>query len=238
MKFKFNNKFYIFEFKPFPTICFLLVLIILISLSAWQFKRLSWKNALIDYRISQFEAQPVELKEIPEPSNNQFKKILVNGVILDDYEFFMPALSKNGNNGYHILVPLMISDQKYIIYDRGWIPLEKKEKNKRTNELLNLKKKYTAVIRIPGRKGYFQPENDPEKNFWFFVEPSLMEKKVNLPLEKSFYLEAVESGSDGLPIGGQTRIYLRNNHLQYALTWLMLAVSLVGVFFFRNLKKK
>ena len=60
-----NNKFYIFEFKPFPTICFLLVLIILISLSAWQFKRLSWKNALIDYRISQFEAQPVELKEIP-----------------------------------------------------------------------------------------------------------------------------------------------------------------------------
>ena len=65
-----------------------------------------------------------------------------------------------------------------------------------------------------------------------------MEKKINLPLEKSFYLEAVESGSGGLPIGGQTRIYLRNNHLQYALTWLMLAVSLVGVFFFRNLKKK
>ncbi len=238
MKFKFNNKFYIFEFKLFPTICFVLALTILISLSGWQFKRLSWKNALIDYRISQFEAEPVELKEVLEPSNNEFKKILVDGAILDDYEFFMPALSKNGNNGYHILVPLMISDQKYIIYDRGWIPLEKKDKNKRTNELLNLKKKFKAVIRIPGRKGYFQPENDPDNNFWFFVEPSLMEKKVNLPLEKSFYLEAVESGSGGFPIGGQTRIYLRNNHLQYALTWLMLAASLIGVFFFRNIKKK
>ena len=108
--------------------------------------------------------------------------------------------------------------------------LKKRKKTKGLMNYLTLKK-YTAVIRIPGRKGYFQPENDPEKNFWFFVEPSLMEKKVNLPLEKSFYLEAVESGSDGLPIGGQTRIYLRNNHLQYALTWLMLAVSLVGVFF-------
>jgi len=188
--------------------------------------------------VSQFEGEPVKLEEVVDPSKNEFKKILVNGTIKDDYEFFMPALSKNGNNGYHILVPLMLSEKKYIIYDRGWIPLEKREKNKRTNESLNLTKEYIAVIRIPGRKGYFQPKNDSEKNFWFFVEPSLMEKKVNLPLEKNFYLEAVESGSGGFPIGGQTRIYLRNNHLQYALTWLMLAASLVGVFFFRNLKKK
>ncbi len=238
MKFKFNNKLYLFELKLFPTICFILALSILLSLSAWQFKRLSWKNALIDYRVSQFEGEPVKLEEVVDPSKNEFKKILVNGTIKDDYEFFMPALSKNGNNGYHILVPLMLSEKKYIIYDRGWIPLEKREKNKRTNESLNLTKEYIAVIRIPGRKGYFQPKNDSEKNFWFFVEPSLMEKKVNLPLEKNFYLEAVESGSGGFPIGGQTRIYLRNNHLQYALTWLMLAASLVGVFFFRNLKKK
>ena len=100
------------------------------------------------------------------------------------------------------------------------------------------KKEFIAVIRSPGRKGYFQPENDPLKNFWFFVEPTLMEKQLKFSLEKNFYLEAVNNGPNGFPLGNQTRIYLRNNHLQYALTWLMLALGLVGVYFFASIKKK
>ena len=30
---------------------------------------------------------------------------------------------------------------------------------------------FEAVIRLPGRKGYFQPDNDPKGNFWFFIQP-------------------------------------------------------------------
>ena len=33
----------------------------------------------------------------------------------------------------------------------------------------------------------------------------------------------------GLPIGGQTRTELPNNHLQYAITWYGLAAGLLGV---------
>ena len=39
---------------------------------------------------------------------------------------YMPALSKRGNNGFHILVPLKTNDGKYIIFDTGWIPLSNK----------------------------------------------------------------------------------------------------------------
>jgi surfeit locus 1 family protein len=34
----------------------------------------------------------------------------------------------------------------------------------------------------------------------------------------------------GLPLGGQTRTELPNNHLQYAITWYGLAAALVGVY--------
>ena len=98
-------------------------------------------------------------------------------------------------------------------------------------------KMYEAVIRIPGRKGYFQPDNDPKGNFWFFIQPKLMEKTLEIKLEKNFYLEAVNNGPNGFPLGNQTRIYLRNNHLQYAITWFLIALGLVGVFFFANIKK-
>ena len=150
----------------------------------------------------------------------------------------MPALSKNGNNGFHIIVPMEVEKKKFILFDTGWVPLAKKEKNKRLNNLIKEKKIFTAVIRLPGRKGYFQPDNDNIKNFWFFVEPKLMEETISMKLENRFYLEAVDNGPNGYPLGNRTRIYLRNNHLQYAITWFLIALSLIGVFIFASIRKK
>ena len=96
---------------------------------------------------------------------------------------------------------------------------------------------FNAVIRLPGRKGRFQPDNDLEDNFWFFVAPQQIEEFTELKVEKNFYLEAINNGPNGFPLGNQTRIYLRNNHLQYALTWLMIALGLIGVFVAANIKK-
>ena len=45
-----------------------------------------------------------------------------------------------------------------------------------------------------------------------------------------FFLEAERSDiPGGWPLGGQTRLDLPNNHLQYALTWYGLAAALVLV---------
>ena len=238
MTFKFKNKEYIFQTKAVPLIAFLVALSILLGFSLWQLKRLKWKNELIDIRVSMYEGEVKPLKGIIEPAKSEFQKTSVKGKLLNEFEFYMPALSKKGNNGFHILVPFKTLENKFIIFNTGWVPLLKKEREKRINNINSEEKEFIAVIRVPGRKGYFQPENDPLKNFWFFVEPTLMEKQLKFSLEKNFYLEAVNNGPNGFPLGNQTRIYLRNNHLQYALTWLMLALGLVGVYFFASIKKK
>ena len=238
MNFTFNKKKYTFKPKLVPLISFIIALLILLSLSLWQVKRLIWKTNLIEQRVSSFEAEPKKLSDIKKPAEHEFKKVYVKGKLLNQFEFFQPALSKNGNNGFHIIVPLEVNKQKLILFDTGWIPLNKREKNKRLENIENLKKEFTAVIRLPGRKGYFQPDNDSIKNFWFFVEPELMEQTITKNLEKNFYLEALDNGPNGLPLGNQTRIYLRNNHLQYAITWFLIALSLIGVFFFANIRKK
>ena len=238
MIFKFNNKEYIFQTKAVPFVAFIVALSILLGLSTWQFKRLKWKSNLIDIRVSMFEGEVKPLKVISKPSKSEFQKISVKGKLLNEFEFYMPALSKKGNNGFHILVPFQTLENKFIIFDTGWVPLLKKDRDKRINNIDNKEKEFLAVIRVPGRKGYFQPENDPLKNFWFFVEPKLMESTISKKLENKFYLEAYNNGPNGYPLGNQTRIYLRNNHLQYAITWLLISFGLIGVFFFANLKKK
>ena len=237
MKFNFNSNIYSFKPRPFPLFAFIVALSILLGLSGWQIKRLNWKNDLISQRISSFESDPISFVNMNQPEKNEFRKVFVDGQLLNEFEMYMPALSKRGNNGFHILVPLKTTSGKFIIYDTGWVPLKIKEKEKR---LLNISKNsqtFEAVIRTSGRKGYFQPDNDLNTNTWFFVEPELMSKYLKMNFENEYYLEAVKNGPNGFPLGNQTRIYLRNNHLQYALTWLMIACGLVGVFFFANIKK-
>ena len=238
MRFIFNKKEYLFKPKLIPLVAFILALSILLSLSAWQIKRLNWKKNLIQQRVSMFEGEPRSLSELKEPAEYEFQKVFVNGKLLNDFEFYMPALSKNGNNGFHILVPIKVSSNKFLIYNTGWVPLLKKSQVDRKENIVSEEKLFSAVIRLPGRKGYFQPENDPIKNFWFFVEPDLMEKELTFQLEKNFYLEASDNGPNGYPLGNQTRIYLRNNHFQYALTWFFIAIGLISVFISANLKKK
>ncbi|MGH6917099.1 MAG: SURF1 family cytochrome oxidase biogenesis protein, partial [Geminicoccaceae bacterium] len=41
----------------------------------------------------------------------------------------------------------------------------------------------------------------------------------------------------GLPIGGLTRIALTNNHLQYAITWYGLALTLLAVYLAFSLRR-
>ena len=237
MKFNFNSNSYSFKPRPFPLFAFIVALSILLGLSGWQIKRLNWKTDLITQRISSFESDPISILSLNQPEKNEFRKVFVDGQLLNDFEMYMPALSKRGNNGFHILVPLKTTSGKFIIYDTGWVPLKIKEKEKR---LLNISKNsqtFEAVIRTSGRKGYFQPDNDTDTNTWFFVEPELMSKYLKMNFENKYYLEAINNGPNGFPLGNQTRIYLRNNHLQYALTWFMIACGLIGVFFFANIKK-
>ena len=71
-------------------------------------------------------------------------------------------------------------EKKLISFDTGWVPLAKKEKNKRLNNLIKEKKYLLQLSDWLGRKGYFQPDNDNIKNFWFFAEPKLMEETISM----------------------------------------------------------
>ena len=133
MNFTFNKKNYTFKPKFVPLVSFVIALLILLSLSLWQVKRLIWKTNLIEQRVSNFEGKPKNLFDIKKPNENEFKKVFIEGQLLNNLEFFMPALSKNGNNGFHIIVPMEVEKKKLILFDTGWVPLAKKEKNKRLN---------------------------------------------------------------------------------------------------------
>ena len=53
------------------------------------------------------------------------------------------------------------------------------------------------------------------------------------PIRRStrFFLEAdATPNPGGMPVGGQTRLDIPNDHLQYAITWFLIALALAGVY--------
>ena len=133
-----------------------------------------------------------------------------------------------------IVTPLRLDDGRIVLFDRGWVPSEQKEGASRAAGQLAGKVELTGVVRRSQIQRQFAPDNVPDKNVWFHVDVPLMRVLAGGkpdPVLDTFFLEAdATPNPGGVPIGGQTRLDIPNDHLQYAITWFAIALSLAGVY--------
>ncbi|HEX7200972.1 MAG TPA: SURF1 family protein, partial [Dongiaceae bacterium] len=163
----------------------------------------------------------------------EYHRVLVQGEFLHDKEIFLGARSLNGNAGYHLVTPFRLGDGRVLFVDRGWIPLSRKASATRAAGEVQGRQTLDAVIRLKGTQAWMVPDNRPDLDFFFWADLPAMAKLMSLPAaETRFFLEAGPAKNPGgLPIGGQTRIDLPNDHLQYAITWFSLAGALLVIYF-------
>jgi surfeit locus 1 family protein len=205
----------------------------MLGLGVWQLERLQWKEALIAERTERTGAAPIPL---PGPNANvanlEYHRVQVTGEFLNDKEIFLGARSLNGNAGYHLVTPFQLTDGRVLFVDRGWIPLDRKAPASRAAGELKGPVTLDAVIRLRGTQNWMVPDNRPDLDFFFWADLPAMAKLMQLPTaETRFFLEAGPAKiPGGYPIGGQTRIDLPNDHLQYAITWFSLAGALLVIY--------
>jgi surfeit locus 1 family protein len=115
--------------------------------------------------------------------------------------------------------------------NRGFVPLDLRRAAHRKQGQVEGEVTITGLVRAPEKRGWFVPDNDPAQNRWFVRDPAAMANANGLERVAPFYVEAdATPNPGGWPKGGQTRLTLPNNHLQYAITWFGIALTLVGVF--------
>ena len=223
------------SFRPtfWPTVFTIPAVLLMLGLGAWQLERLQWKEELIAERTGHIAAAPIPLPGPTEDiSKLEYRRVAVEGEFLHGKATFLGARSMNGNPGYHVVTPFRLQGGRVLLADRGWIPLDRKDPRKRAEGEVPGQIRLTAVIRLQGRQTWLVPDNRPDKNFFFWVDLPAMAKFAGLPqAETRFYLEAgPETNPGGYPIGGQTRVDLPNDHLQYAITWFSLALALIVIY--------
>lgn len=213
-------------------------LIVLVGLGVWQLQRLAWKEGIIARIESRTERRPVSLERAIEFAdqlrNPSYIPVRAEGRFHHARERYLYAISLDGEPGWHVITPLETVDGHVVLVDRGFVPEKLRDPATRQEGQIQQVTAVTGLIRTPERPNLFTPDNDPGTNQWFTRDLGAMTRSMfpgGTVQVAPFFLEASETDvPGGWPKGGQTRLTLTNNHLQYALTWFGLALCLVAVY--------
>lgn len=225
-----------FRFRPTLklTLWTIAALAMLLALGTWQVERLQWKLGLIAERTERVNAPviaPPQVRSDADLAGVEFRHVTLTGHFLHDREMYLAARSLNDNLGFQVVTPFQGEDGVVTLVDRGWIPLDRKNPATRAEGQLQGTVTIDGLIRKPGRSSWFVPDNQTDQNVWFYVDIPPMAAHAGLANVRPYFVEAGKAPNPGgIPIGGQSRIELPNNHLSYAITWYSLAIALVVIY--------
>ena len=221
------------SFRPNPgfTIAVLIMLGVLCGLGFWQLERLSWKVALIAQVEGNMAAAPLPLDTMLKMPRDQaqYHRVTLTGAFDHAHEAY--AFATAGSAAvYHVLTPFRTLDGRILIVDRGAVPKERLDPASRTAGNVTGPTQVTGVWRNPDAPGAFTPPPDKSRRIWYARDLAGIASADKLTLAAPVVIEAdATANPGGWPLGGQTVVSFRNQHLGYAVTWFGLAFALLCI---------
>lgn len=224
-----------------PAIVAALAFAILLGLGFWQLERLAWKEALIARVESRVHAPAAPLPSESEwrkldAEADEYRRVTARGRFHHDKEAHVYTVvsekpGRYAGPGYWVMTPLELESGAFVIVNRGFVPLDRRDAASRAQGQVEGVVSVTGLLRMPEEGSYFLPGNDPATESWYRRDPADIARARGLPRAAPFTIDAgATPNPGGLPQGGDTRVVFTNNHLQYAVTWFGIALALVGVF--------
>ena len=194
---------------------------VLVSLGVWQTKRLSWKEALLENISYNLSVEPSLLPEKLKKIEHNYKMVMVEGS-LEPTSIFVLTPIKGTGAGFRVISPLKLKDGRKILIDRGVI----KEEEKARLETPTQHRFVIGYLFWPNETDYFTPEPNIKRNMWFSRD---LEKMANFLETQQILVVSTENRLDpSIKMQDPTKD-IPNNHLQYAITWFMMAILWFGM---------
>lgn len=216
----------------------IIVFLILLALGTWQVQRLHWKEGLLQTIDQRTHSAPVPLAEVEKrfaaTGDVDYTPVTVTGTFLHQGERHFLA-TWEGQSGFDVFTPLQLDDGRFVLINRGFVPYDFKDPAKRPQGQVTGEVTVTGLARnpLPARPSMMLPDNDPQKNIFYWKDRDAMASSAGLPAGAALVPIFIDANATpnpgGLPVGGVTVIDLPNSHLQYAITWYGLAAALAGV---------
>lgn len=219
-------------FRPYPglTIAAAIAFAILCGLGVWQLERLQWKLALIETVNRNMVQAPLSLDAALKTPDMAYRRVTLNGRFDHARESYFFAASAAGEGIYHVLTPFTADDGRVLLVDRGVVPQSRLDPATRAAGNSGAPARLTGVWRVPDPPGLFTPAPDTARRVWYSRDVRAIAAARGITLAAPVVIEAdATPNPGGLPLGGQTVVTFRNQHLGYAMTWFGFALCLLGV---------
>jgi len=234
-----------------PSLVALVALVAFIGLGTWQVQRKAWKGGLIDTLERRLAAEPAALPPREQWANldaadDEFRRVKFLATFIPGAEALVYASasalrSDVSGQGYWIFAPARTPSGALVVVNRGFVPDGRQDPATRAAGEIVGPIQMIGAMRWPEPRGTFSPADEPGRNLWFVRDQMAIAAAKGWgqgPGQEQgevapFFveLEAPEPPG-GLPHPGALKVNLRNEHLQYAITWYGLAVVVVVMFAF------
>jgi surfeit locus 1 family protein len=224
-----------------PTVFTVVGIAFLIGLGIWQLDRKTWKENLIATVTARINRAPEDLP--PRASwprlvqeGNEYRHVTFPAEFLEGQEAFVytagsPFRPDVTGVGYWLFAPAQLAGGSIVVVNRGFVPLDRKDPATRAQGIPHGTVEIVGVMRWPETRGLFTPADDPKTNVWYLRDPKAMAAAKNWATAAPFYIDQEQPvPPGGVPLPGKLSVQLPDNHLQYALTWLGLALALASVY--------
>jgi surfeit locus 1 family protein len=226
-----------------PVTFALVALAAFIGLGTWQLQRKAWKEALIANLEQRLSAPPVDLPPRQRwaqlnPAEDEFRHVKFSAAFVPGadalvYTTGSALRSDVSGPGYWVLAPARLATGGLLVVNRGFIPEGRQDTATQASSEITANVEMVGVLRWPEARGFFSPNDQPARNLWFARDPVGIASAKSWGDVAPFYVELERpQPPGGLPQAGPLKANLRNEHLQYAITWYGLALVVVVMFAF------
>jgi surfeit locus 1 family protein len=217
------------------------VLVALVWLGSWQLQRKAWKESLIDTLEQRVSAPPVPLPPQAtwaelDASEHEFQRVKFLGAFPPGQAALVYASASSlrrdvSGPGYWVFAPARTAAGAVIVVNRGFVPEGRQDAATRAASENSGPIELVGAMRWPERRAWFAPSDSPGQNLWFVRDHLAIAAAKGWGEVAPFFIELERpQPPGGLPRPGPLEVNLRNEHLQYAITWYGLAVVFAVMF--------
>jgi cytochrome oxidase assembly protein ShyY1 len=216
-----------------------------VSLGLWQLQRRVEKHALIAALTERLAAAPVPL---PPPSQwralvaerDEFRRVAFSAIYahLPDamvYSSGSAVREDISGPGTWAFLPARLASGETVAVNAGFVANTMQDRGVEDRAVARLvtgqPATLTGYLRFPEPAGLLTPKENSDKRLWFARDHLSMAQALGWGEVAPFYVDLeTPVPPNGIPKPGPLEVHLKDDHLQYAITWFTLAFAVAIAF--------
>ena len=216
-----------------------------VALGVWQLQRRTAKHELIAALTERLAAAPVALPPPAvwtalNPARDEFRRVSFTATYaaLPDAMVYSAgsAVRKDASGpGTWAFLPARLPTGETVVIDAGFVENTMQDRGVEDRAVKKLVTgqpvALTGYLRFPEAPGWLTPAENRDKRLWFVRDHLGIASALGWGAVAPFYVDLEHpSPANGVPRPGPLDVNLKDDHLQYAMTWFTLAGAVLIAF--------